>query len=367
VSGGWRRRRLLVRGFQGQFVLRQLVWITTYLLAFAAVLLVPLASRLHNGSADERFHAAAQFLFFHEYLWPALGGVLIVAAAALIKTSHRVAGPLYRFRRVFDAVAAGDLRLSARVRRGDYLTLESESLESMLAALRERIGSAQHAVDEAGRALRIQPDATDVHEPLGGAGDVAPPDLETAARAVADARRILGAFTIDAGFTLVELLVAMAMIGILAAMGVPAYRQALEAARVAKAIGDIKAIDKEIQIKLVLDGCLADSLKDIGRDQLRDPWGNPYTYNVLPGKAAGGSGDGKGGKDPSNACPACNGQCVSIGQARKDRNLVPINSDFDLFSAGRDGKTTGPLTAKASHDDVVRGSDGAFVGLGKDY
>ena len=145
--------QLLVQGFQGQFVLRQLVWITAYLSAFAAALLLPLASRLHNGSADERFQAAAQFLFFHEYLWPALGGVLVVAAAALIETSHRVAGPLYRFRRVFEAVAGGDLRVSARVRRGDYLTLESDALEAMLGSLREHIGAAQQAIDDAERAL----------------------------------------------------------------------------------------------------------------------------------------------------------------------------------------------------------------------
>ena len=46
---------------------------------------------------------------------------------------------------------------------------------------------------------------------------------------------------------------------------------------------------------------------------------------------------------------------------------MPINSDYDFFSKGRDGKSVGPLTGGPSQDDIVRGSDGAFFGLGRDY
>lgn len=53
--------------------------------------------------------------------------------------------------------------------------------------------------------------------------------------------------------------------------------------------------------------------------------------------------------------------------ARKDHNLHPINSDFDLYSSGADGQSSKPLTAGASKDDIIRANNGSFYGYGKDY
>jgi general secretion pathway protein G len=52
---------------------------------------------------------------------------------------------------------------------------------------------------------------------------------------------------------------------------------------------------------------------------------------------------------------------------RKDRNLVPINSDYDLYSVGPDGDSSLPLTAATSRDDIVRANDGRFIGKAEDY
>jgi general secretion pathway protein G len=46
---------------------------------------------------------------------------------------------------------------------------------------------------------------------------------------------------------------------------------------------------------------------------------------------------------------------------------VPINSDYDLYSVGKDGVSSGPLTAGPSRDDVIRANDGGFFGLARDY
>ena len=42
--------------------------------------------------------------------------------------------------------------------------------------------------------------------------------------------------------------------------------------------------------------------------------------------------------------------------------MVPVNSDFDLYSMGPDGDSRAPFTAKASRDDIVRASNGGFIG-----
>jgi len=50
------------------------------------------------------------------------------------------------------------------------------------------------------------------------------------------------------------------------------------------------------------------------------------------------------------------------GKRRKDHSLVPVNSDYDLYSMGPDGKSKPPFTARDSRDDIVRAANGGFIG-----
>lgn len=141
---------------------------------------------------------------------------------------------------------------------------------------------------------------------------------------------------LGAGYTLVELILAMTIMGTLASMAVPRWSQAIDKARVARAIGDIQALQTDV------DGTdpLPASLADIGHGGMLDPWGNPYVYVYHGG---------------------------DVGLARKDRFNVPLNSEYDLYSKGIDGGTAPALTAAASRDDIVRANDGGFVGLAINY
>lgn len=146
----------------------------------------------------------------------------------------------------------------------------------------------------------------------------------------------------ETGFTLIELLLIMAISLTISALAIPNLMSAIDQARIAKAVGDISAIETEVVEYQVVNGSLPDTLADIGRDTYLDPWGNPYQYF----NHATAKGNGK---------------------SRKDRFLVPLNSDFDLYSMGKDGLSVPPITAKESQDDIIRASDGNYVGLASQF
>ncbi len=146
----------------------------------------------------------------------------------------------------------------------------------------------------------------------------------------------------ELGLTVIELLIVIALLGIVSAIGVPTFLQQLERMRVLRAIADIKAIESEINSYENLMDVLPADLDALDVHARQDPWGRPYVYFRF-----GGPG--------------------WRGEARKDRFLVPINSAFDLYSVGRDGESRPPLQNPKSLDDVVRANDGAFCGLGREF
>lgn len=153
----------------------------------------------------------------------------------------------------------------------------------------------------------------------------------------------------------------MAIIGVLAALAIPRLSDAIERARVAKAIGDLRTLT----IELLSADSLPETLAGIGRDNLMDPWGRPYQYLKFPGASngngnGGGNGNGRGGGGGGGGGPPAPG-------ARKDRFLVPINSMFDVYSLGKDGESSPPLTASKSRDDVIVANDGGYTGLAKNF
>lgn len=146
-------------------------------------------------------------------------------------------------------------------------------------------------------------------------------------------------------FTLIELLLVIALIGTLLLTGIPIFANIANKVKINKAITDIAFTARAIEDYLTENGSLPETLAEVGRDNILDSWGNPYQYLVILGKK----------KSEIKA------------KWRKDRFLVPLNGDFDLYSMGKDGDSKAPLTAKASRDDIVRANNGGYIGLGSKY
>ena len=120
------------------------------------------------------------------------------------------------------------------------------------------------------------------------------------------------------GFSLLELMIALVVVSLLAALAVPAYGGFVTRAKIARAIGDIGSMAIQIdRFSLDNEDLLPNTLADLSMDIPADPWGNAYQYLNI--RAAG----------PGN------------GAFRKDGNLNPLNTDFDLYSQGADGDSAG--------------------------
>ncbi|MCI0508349.1 MAG: prepilin-type N-terminal cleavage/methylation domain-containing protein [Gammaproteobacteria bacterium] len=145
------------------------------------------------------------------------------------------------------------------------------------------------------------------------------------------------------GFSIYELMIAVTVLTILIAIAIPALRTYQNERDFNQARTDILEIQGVIDKFYVINNRFPNSLNEVNLHTRRDPWGNSYYYTNI----ATGGGNG--------------------GGIRKDNKLQPVNSDYDLFSAGKDGETVANFGNSKSFDDIVRCNNGSYIGLAIDY
>lgn len=134
---------------------------------------------------------------------------------------------------------------------------------------------------------------------------------------------------------------AAAAIALMAAIAVPSYARVLERQKINQCAMDLRSLALRIERYRTQHGSAPNSLGDLGPPLPKDPWGRQYQF--------------------------LNFDSANPGKIRKDHNLHPLNSEFDLYSLGKDGRSVPALTGKPSRDDVIWARDGGFVGLAADY
>ncbi|MCI0508350.1 MAG: prepilin-type N-terminal cleavage/methylation domain-containing protein [Gammaproteobacteria bacterium] len=148
--------------------------------------------------------------------------------------------------------------------------------------------------------------------------------------------------TAQPGFSVLEILIVIAILAILISIAIPAYENYQDKKNNTQAKSDILELQVSIDRFYIENNRFPDNLQEINQQSRKDPWGNFYYY--------------------TNITTATN-----KGSVRKDKNLTPVNSDYDLYSAGKDRSTSLPFTAQASLDDIVRCNNGSYIGFARDY
>jgi general secretion pathway protein G len=147
----------------------------------------------------------------------------------------------------------------------------------------------------------------------------------------------------QSGFELLELIIVLAIIAVLGFIAIPSYVNYRNQADIATAEADINTIEQAIGKYYQENNSYPDILGEVKMGGLLDPWRHPYQYLRIAGAKLKGN-----------------------GALRKDKNQMQINTDYDLYSMGKDGASVSPLTANISRDDVVRAYNGKYIGLAAD-
>lgn len=183
---------------------------------------------------------------------------------------------------------------------------------------------------------KVQPISTDSPAPCFRKGKSTQPPSSQISKNIRKSRWL------ECGYTLIELLAVVGIMGVVASLAVPQVMSAIQDARYARAIMELRGYADQVVLHKARTGNTPVDWNDLGFDNPPvDPWGNEYVLN--------------------------NHNEISSGERRKDGPTVPINSSFDLFSAGPDNDWKPTILAGPSLDDVIVAGDGQYVGMAEDY
>ncbi len=165
--GLFRRRRYIVDWkLQGSLIAYGLVYGALVLAAIGLGIFAPLLWGLGDPSRPGGFEERSiVMLYMHDRFWLIAAVSLVIAAVGAVRHSHRVAGPMVRFKRNLRLMADGKLPPPLRTRRSDFLKDE-------VGALNEAVAGISARVDEVRRAQASL--ARSVHEVLDTRAELAP-------------------------------------------------------------------------------------------------------------------------------------------------------------------------------------------------
>jgi hypothetical protein len=153
-----RWRYIVDWSLQGTLVFHGLIYGAIVMLAVSLGIFSPLLWELggveRNGSLEEQ---SIVMLYLHDRFWMIAAVCLTIVVVGAIRFSHRIAGPMVRFKRNLRMMAHGQIPSPLRTRRADFLKDEVQCLNEAVAGVSKRLKAVAEAQD---RLCRVVASAT---------------------------------------------------------------------------------------------------------------------------------------------------------------------------------------------------------------
>lgn len=140
-----RRRYVVDWKLQGSLCLHGLLYGALVMVAMVGGIFVPLIWNLGDAQSPYYGEQAIVMLYLHERMWFLVLLCALIVAVSALKMSHRIAGPLVRYKRNLRLIADGKLPPALRTRPGDYLQEEVACLNHAVRGVRQRVDAIRAA------------------------------------------------------------------------------------------------------------------------------------------------------------------------------------------------------------------------------
>ena len=132
-----RRKFFIDKQLQTKYIVLTILMLLIYSFLFVVFLIFPYIVPLTSDAPiAEQADAARMLLSLHKSIWPALGAVILIMSSLSVFITHKVAGPVYRFKKVLAEVSGGNLDISIKLRDKDDLKDLAEEFNLVIGDLR---------------------------------------------------------------------------------------------------------------------------------------------------------------------------------------------------------------------------------------
>lgn len=129
----YKRRYFVEKQLQTKYIVITILLLLIYTVLFVGILVFPYVVPLTlDAPLEEQVEAARMLLTLHKSIWPAIGTVIVIMSCTSVFITHKMAGPVYRLKRILAEVSRGNLDITIRLRKKDDLKDLAEGINLVI-------------------------------------------------------------------------------------------------------------------------------------------------------------------------------------------------------------------------------------------